>query len=257
MTALQADPGIRQRAATMEYLRSSIRRPGVHAALGVQALAGVIGASLPTALLARERGAGLGLGLSWGLTGATYAGLVTGPLLLAALAQRDGPDARALYLSGWSRPRQFGAGAVAAVGLFLLGAALGGGLGMLVGLGDSLRRGTTPFTGAELPHAPGWLLLALTLATAALLARGLSAPASVAVSLGGSAAFLAVLPLTWGSPLRPLLELWPLAPAWSATYDGVSARLQLATFPLGSALVVGGWLLVAGVLSVTGLRSRR
>lgn len=241
-------------------IRVAPSRPGVRAMLWTQGAAGLAGGSIPTALLARTSGAGLGLGGSWGLTAGLYAALVTGPLILAAMTSRDRADSRELHLSGWPTSRRFAAEGLAALAWLVVGLAGASVGGALVGLGDAVRRGSSPLTAPGWPQAPGWLLLTVLVTTATLLAWGRSALASVGVGVGGVVAFFAVLPLTYGSLLRPVLALWPVAPAWAATYDGPSDRLSLS---LSSGLrfaVVVGWLLMATGLAVrglqTGLRSR-
>lgn len=240
----------------LSLLRSAPARSGVRTAGSAQLVAGGLGASIPSALQARSGGAGVGLGFSWGVTGATYAVLVAGPLVLAALAQRRGPDAVDLYLAGWSRTRQFGAGAAAAGTLCGAGVLAGGLVGALVGLGDAVRHGADPLTAPEMPPVAGWLVVVVCLSTAILLACGLSASASVGLSLGSATAFFGLLPVTWTTGLHRWLELAPMAPAWAASYAGPSYRLLLP-MALGERVAVAlAWLGVGVALAARGLRPR-
>lgn len=228
-------------------------RVGVYGCLAAQVLAGALAASLPSALQAHLGGAGIGLGFSFGCAGALWMACLTGPVVLALLAQRDGLDGRARYLAGWRRPQHFCAALLATVVLMAASVTVAGVAGALVGVGDALRQGATPLTSPHLMNLP-WLVLATSFGlAAALLAWGCTAATTTAVVVGGWAAFIALLPVTSGGAGRAVLALTPFAPAWSDVYAGGSFRLALQLSQDQSLWITLVWALAAAAAAFYGL----
>jgi len=197
-------------------------------AAAVQLLAGMVGASVPTGVLARTSGLGALGGAAYGLAGGLCAlPAVTAIVLLVTLAGRaESGLAATEWTAGVSLRRQI-AGYTAAMLLlnlaFLLVSIAGG---VLCGAGDAIRQGSNLFGTGYWPSLRVPLLAAASTVYVVVIAIAIALLArrvflGLAAFLGYLAVFALVVELSnavdW---VQHVVWLLPLAPAYAATYTG-------------------------------------
>lgn len=236
--------------------RAHLRGALLAGAAAVQLLAGMVGASVPTGVVARTSGLGAADGAAYGFAGGLCAlPAVTAVVLLVTLANRAQSGlAEIEWIGGVSLRRQVAAYTVAAVLLnvaLLLVAVVGG---VLCGTGDAIRQrtdvlGTGYWPDLRMPLAAAvstFYVVLLAVAVALLARRVFIGIASV---LAYFAAFALVVELSnavhW---VGYVVWLLPLAPAYAGGYGGHGAdphRLNLGATTGVINLVLWGAIAVA------------
>ncbi|HWC27333.1 MAG TPA: hypothetical protein VG474_12170 [Solirubrobacteraceae bacterium] len=124
-------------------LSTGVRHPAAFAAAILALLAGAIGGLVPTGFRAFDHGAGLGLGLHYGLLGASAVAPVVTVFVVAAIVAGDDDVGvrREHFLAGVGTPLDTVAATIAAACVAVATLGLAGVTGMAVGAAEGFDRG--------------------------------------------------------------------------------------------------------------------
>jgi hypothetical protein len=247
-------------ALTAVTMRAALRHSSIRGVVAVAVAAGAVGASVPVGFRGLDEAAGVTGGLHYGLLGAAAVGPLVAVVLTTAISAGadDRGLSRELFLAGVDGPRRMLAAAVAGIAVSLLVLLAAPAAGAIAGLGDALRRGSTPFT--EFDPSPLMATVGpvvwfgvVTAAVAAIARRRLTV---VALLTGGAPLFFVGLILSrdvgWA---RDALAATPYGPFWSMAYHNENdSTFTLEMSALARTAVLCAWPLALGTVAAYAVR---